>query len=278
MNVTRSRSGAVNLEIAKGSRLGPLFGRNMNIDVSLVPLEVILPLRELYRQEMNCQIVHDSWHRRGFTDSYLIKLDGGVAGYGSVGGVGDEPKDLIKEFYVLPVHRAAAMAMFRRLAAASGARRVEAQTNDTLLTLMLFDCADAIESETILFHDAITTSLSVPGATFRKVAEKDEGKVFDHSHEPVGDWLIEAEGQIAATGGMFYHYNVPYGDIFMEVAVPFRQRGYGSYLVQELKRTCYELGKIPAARCHVSNVASRATLQKAGLLPCARILRGVLTG
>jgi GNAT superfamily N-acetyltransferase len=60
----------------------------------------------------------------------------------------------------------------------------------------------------------------------------------------------------------------------MEVSEPYRRRGYGSYLVQELKRICYEIGKVPAARCNVANVASRKTMEKAGLLPCARILQG----
>ena len=64
----------------------------------------------------------------------------------------------------------------------------------------------------------------------------------------------------------------------MEVDERYWRRGYGSLLVQELKRTCYEMGRIPAARCNVTNVASRATLQKAGFLPCGRILRGVIRG
>jgi hypothetical protein len=50
--------------------------------------------------------------------------------------------------------------------------------------------------------------------------------------------------------------------------------GYGSYLVQALKRICYEIGKTPAARCSASNTASRQTMQKAGLLPCGHILVG----
>jgi GNAT superfamily N-acetyltransferase len=60
----------------------------------------------------------------------------------------------------------------------------------------------------------------------------------------------------------------------MEVAAPHRRRGYGSYLVQELKRVAYEMGRVPAARCNPTNVASRASLQKAGMLPCARLLLG----
>jgi hypothetical protein len=53
-----------------------------------------------------------------------------------------------------------------------------------------------------------------------------------------------------------------------------RQGFIGSYLVQELKRTCHEMDKVPAARCDASNTASRATLQRAGMLPCASILTG----
>jgi GNAT superfamily N-acetyltransferase len=245
--------------------------------VSPVPLEEILPLRELYRQEMNCQIVHDSLPGRGFGNLFLLRVDGRVAGYGFVMGYRGEPKDMIKEFYVLPAHRGSSLEMFRRLIETSQARRIEAQTNDVLLTLMLYDCATEITSRTVVFRDALTTSLVVLGATFRQATEADKERIFEHKVEPIGDWLIETDGAVAATGGILFHYNVPYGDIFMEVDEPYRRRGYGSYLVQELKRVCYEMGRIPAARCNITNAGSRATLQKAGLFPCARILSGVLT-
>jgi predicted GNAT family acetyltransferase len=62
----------------------------------------------------------------------------------------------------------------------------------------------------------------------------------------------------------------------MEVAEPYRRRGLGSFLVQELKRICYESGSVPCARCNPDNVASRKTLQVAGFVPCAHILTGVL--
>jgi GNAT superfamily N-acetyltransferase len=62
----------------------------------------------------------------------------------------------------------------------------------------------------------------------------------------------------------------------MATAEPLRRRGYGGYLIQELKRLAYEMGKVPAARCNVTNAASRATLQKAGMFPCARVLTGSL--
>jgi len=92
----------------------------------------------------------------------------------------------------------------------------------------------------------------------------------------VGDWVIEEQGTVAATGGIYFHYNVPYGDLFMEVAEPFRRRGYGSYLIQELKRVCYEMGRIPAARlrCHQCGFPSDSA--KGGSLALRRIVSGVL--
>ena len=126
-------------------------------------------------------------------------------------------------------------------------KSIEAQTNDTLLSLDAFDCATDFTSEKILFHDANTTALSLTGVTLRKLVESDRDRVFPHKLEGVGDWLLESGGEIVATGGIYTHYNPPYGDISMEVNEKLWKRGYGSYLVQELKRTCYEMGKIPAA-------------------------------
>ena len=63
----------------------------------------------------------------------------------------------------------------------------------------------------------------------------------------------------------------------MEIAESFLQKGFGSFLVQELKRECYELGAVPCARCSPTNVASRRTLLRAGFVPFAHILNGTLT-
>jgi GNAT superfamily N-acetyltransferase len=250
----------------------------MTPEVALVPAAEVRPLRDLYRREMSCQIVLDSWLGRGWCDAYLLRLDGRAVGYGLVGGVRADPKDTVTEFYVLPPHRAAALPLFRRLVALSKARVIEVQTNDVLLTLMLFDCANPIESTTLLFHDALTTRLAVPGATVRRATEADREAVVARNLDADAEWLLEAGDEVVATGGVLFHYNVPFGDVFMAVADGFRRRGYGSFLVQELKRICYERGRVPAARCNAANEASRATLQKAGLLPCARVLTGKLPG
>jgi GNAT superfamily N-acetyltransferase len=244
----------------------------MSIEVSRVEVGDITELRELYRQEMNCQIRYDSYSGRGFSDAYLIRVGGRTAGYGLVAH--RHESDTVHEFYLFPAYRAAALPMFRQLLEVSQATRICGQSNDRWMLLMLYDCAANVTSDTILFADAFPTHLTCPTGILRRVADADQEHLFEHKHEPVGDWMIESDGVAVATGGALFHYNPPYGDLFMEVHEAHRQRGYGSYLVQELKRICYEMGKIPAARCNVSNAASRNTLQKAGMLPCGRILLG----
>jgi GNAT superfamily N-acetyltransferase len=229
--------------------------------VSRTQVEQILSLRELHRQEMNCQIIADSYPQRGLSDPYLFEADGQVVGYGLVAN--KYYPNTVNEFYVAPSFRAAALPMFRQLLDVSQASHIRTQTNDRLLLLMLYDCAGKITPDNVLFADALTTSLTCPGGVLRK-------RTGDNKE----DWVIESGGEIVAKGGVLFHYNPPYGDIFMDVEEPQRRRGFGSYLVQELKRICYEMGKIPAARCNADNFVSRKALQKAGMLPCGRVLQG----
>src|SRR5437016_12582541 len=102
----------------------------MQAHAKLSSPEDVLPLRTRYRAEMNCQIVHDSIHRReGWTLSYLLSAGGGAAiGFGSVAIGGPwTGKPTIFEFYLLPEHRASAFAAFDALLAASDARSFEIQ-------------------------------------------------------------------------------------------------------------------------------------------------------
>jgi GNAT superfamily N-acetyltransferase len=247
------------------------------VSVKPAALEDIRRFRDMHRQEMNCQIRNDAHHERGFTSLYLLQWDGGTAGYGCVGDYDSRGKEVVTEFYVTPPHRRDALPLFRALVAFTGATRIQAQTNDRLLTLMLFDtCAPgAITSDVILFEDAGPTCLPAPpGITFQRVPAEEPSSPLQHRREDV---IAEADGRIIGKSGFYCHYNPPYGDVWMEVEEGYRGRGIGSYLVQEAKRVCYETGRRPAARCNVSNVVSRRTLERAGFLPCARLLNAAIS-
>jgi GNAT superfamily N-acetyltransferase len=234
----------------------------------------ILPWRDMYRVEMNCQIIHDSIHgRAGWTQEYVLFAGDAQVGYGSVAIAGPwQGKPTVYEFYVVPHHRLHAFELFRTMLTASSAVMINVQTNDSLMTVMLHTFAHDVTNEAVLFHDKLTTALSPAGATFRRATPVECPDVpVDHVK-----WhgVVDFEGEVAATGGILFHYNRPYGDIYMDVGESFRRRGLGSFLVQELKRVCYEGGNIPAARCSPWNLASQRTLQKAGFVPCGNILNG----
>jgi GNAT superfamily N-acetyltransferase len=227
---------------------------------------------------MNCQIVHDSIHRRaGWTITYVLEIDSTAVGYGSV-AIGGPWKDkpALFEFYVAPEQRRQAFALFEALLTASGAGFMEIQSNDELLAVMLHTYAREIESEKIVFHDGLTTSLLAEGAMLSRVTSDEETRMQIEQRQGGPEWKLELAGQVVGQGGILFHYNRPYGDIYMEVAEPFRRRGLGSYFVQELKRAAYVLSAIPCARCSPTNIASRQTLQRAGFVPFAHMLTGVI--
>lgn len=238
--------------------------------------EAVLPLRTRHRQEMNGQIVHDSIHRReGWTVTYLLNIDGVTAGFGSIAVAGPwKDKPSIFEFYVLPDYRAHGFKLFEALLAASNARFMEIQSSNALLAAMLHTYARDIWSEKIVFRDSITTALPANGATLQRLTSERETRHAIAQRQGGAEYQLVLDGATIATGGLLFHYNVPYADIYMETVEPFRRRGFGSHLVQELKRCAYALGSIPCARCDPANVASRETLQKAGLVPFAHILNG----
>lgn len=98
--------------------------RPMPALATLSTADAVLPLRIRYRQEMNCQIVHDSIHRRdGWTLTYVCTLSGVVSGFGSIAIAGPwQDKATVFEFYLLPEHGARAFDLFEAFLAASGAR------------------------------------------------------------------------------------------------------------------------------------------------------------
>jgi hypothetical protein len=165
--------------------------------------------------------------------SYLLDLNGCAAGFGSVALGGPwKDKPTVFEFYVLPEHRTRAFDLFESFLAASGARFFEVQSNDVMLTIMLHTYGRDIASEKIIFDDQLTTALPANGAILRNVTSEEEIRAAIEQRQGGGEWVLESNGTVAARGGILFHYNRPYGDIYMEVTEPFRQRGLGSYFVQ----------------------------------------------
>ena len=246
----------------------------MELSANLIALEAIMTWRRFYREEMNCQIIHDSIHSRaGWSLEYCLNDGNSKLGYGSVAVGGPwKTKPTVYEFYVDPAYRTRVFDIFLALLQTSGAVAIETQSNDPLLTIMLHTFGRGILCESILFEDMCRTTYAPADAVFRLATAADGLDIRPEQLASHG--VIEVKEKVVATGGILFHYNRPYGDIYMEVKEPFRRHGLGTYLVLELKRVCYEGGSVPSARCNPTNVASRKTLQKAGFVPCGNILSG----
>jgi len=246
----------------------------MPILVSLCGPDQISSLREEYREEMQCQIIHDSIHERpGWSVEYVLEMDGAAVGYGSVaiGGPWRTAHSLY-EFYVTRSSRRHVFDLFAALRVQSEVGKIETQTNDPFLSVMLHTFAENVHAESILFEDQFETRLQPEGAGFRPREDPDVEVLNAFALDDTAGWVVTLNGSIAGAGGILYHYNRPYGDIYMKIAEPFQGKGLGAYLVQELKRACRTGGSIPAARCNISNLASRRTLQKAGFIPCGNLV------
>jgi len=248
----------------------------MNPTLREVPAGEVLALRARYREAVGAQIVHDLIHRReGWTRSYLIELAGRGIGFAEVAIAGPwTGKPTVFEFYLLPEFECQVFELFEAFLAASGARFFEAQSNCGPLAVLAHTYGHGITSERIVFRDGVITALPANGAVLRPLTGIQEVRAAIERRQGGGEWQLEVGGTAVGKGGILFHYNRPYGDIYMDVAEPYRRRGLGSYLVQELKRECYQLGAVPCARCNPSNVGSRRTLQKAGFVPCGQILVG----
>jgi GNAT superfamily N-acetyltransferase len=252
----------------------------MAMTVRASELPEIEPLRVKYREEMNCQIIHDSIHSRaGWTREFVLHEDGRVFGYGSVAVAGPwRDNHAVYEFFVEPEHRTRTFEAFTQFLRACGASIIETQSNDRLLSILLHVFAHNLRTESILFEDAFQTSLRPEGASFRAATTSDAAVMQQLDLDENAGWVATMRDEIAGAGGVLYHYNRPYGDVYMKIAEPFRRLGLGTYLVQELKATCRKGGSVPASRCNVDNLPSRWTLQKAGFVPCGALIVGDLGG
>ncbi len=237
----------------------------MELKIEKTGLKNVEHLRNLFLSETKFQFIYNKCHAAGWSDVYLFIMNKVHIGYGSVWGKDNrESRDTIFEFYLTGPNRKHSNRVFPEFLKSSGAIFIESQSNDRLLTHMLFEHAHNINAEAILFEDGFETDQKVDGAIFTK----NEFSAEDSQYK------LEKEGVVVATGGYVWNYNFPYIDLYYEVNESCRKRGFGGLIVQELKKEAYRLNRIPSARCNIRNLPSQRTLIKGGMRVCGYILIG----
>ncbi len=243
----------------------------MKIIIEKVDLVEILNLRNKYLTELNCQIRYDSCHERGWSDSYMIKHRGKPIGYASVKGRDElSARDSIFEFYLLRDWRIKSNIIFQQLIVDTGVPYLECQTNDPLTSQMVFELGKKLTATTILFADDHESQISLANAVVRI---RDASDLIFEKNKDAGAYVLEIQGEVVASGGFLLHYNYPFADLYMETRHDRRNKGYASFLLQELKKHCYQSDRVPAARCRLNNLASKTALQKAGMRVCGYMLQ-----
>ncbi|MGV3600224.1 MAG: GNAT family N-acetyltransferase [Dyadobacter fermentans] len=243
----------------------------MQVDITKTLLDEIRDFRTMFLHENHFQFVCNKCHDYGWADTWLFRTGNVRIGYGAVWGTDRrQDRDTIFEFYLLPPFRKYASMVFEAFQQACKAIWIEAQSNDVMLSTMLHRFCEHSFAEAILFEDQFQTAFEIPGAIFRKRSEHDPMDGDD------SDYVIDMDGEIVASGGLMLNYNIPYADIYMQTKEQYRERGFATYIVQELKRTAYKMGRVPAARCNIGNRISHATLEKAGFRVCGFRLKGAI--
>src|ERR1700690_389547 len=197
----------------------------MEIKVIKTDLKDIQPFRILFLEESNFQFIYNKCHTYGWADAYMFILDDVKIGYGAVWGKDKrEDRDAIFEFYIIKSYRKFANTFFSKLHVTSCAPFIECQSNDVLLSCLLFEHAQNIYEEAILFEDNFQTGFTVPGVVLeKKLKDKD-------TPNDAREYILKQNNEIVATGGLMLNYNMPYADVYYEVNESQRRKGFGSYM------------------------------------------------
>lgn len=221
-------------------------------------------LRTTFIDAMNCQFVRTSIIPRRLADVYTFKANQELIGYAGIWNKYTPGR--IMEFYLIPEWQSNAEEFIQELVEVSGASSIETQTNVPFMNDVFEKVASNKKHENYLFDFDRDYALENGNARLRIRSSSDIG--------PEGDWVLEKDKKVVGAGGITFHYNPPFADIYMEVSEPERRKGIGSFIVQELCRVCILMNKKPSARCDYENELSRKTLIRGGMKVCGEILSG----
>jgi len=240
----------------------------MEIKIVSTNVAQVQPLRDLFLHENKFQFIYNKCHLYGWADVYACIIDNVIIGYGAVWGKDKrEDRDTIFEFYIIEAFRKFINQVFEKFMLACRATFIECQSNDALLFSLLCEYTKNINAEAILFEDNFQTNFSDPQLSFEK-------QEMQGGHPDDRPYILKLHDETVATGGLMLNYNIPYADIYYEVNENYRRKGFGSFMLQELKKEAYKMQRVPAARCNIKNKISKAALLKAGFKSCGFILTG----
>lgn len=212
---------------------------------------------------------------------YSIEKNAEVAGYFAI--IHDD--GLLTQFYLRKEHMQYAQIIFRDVLCKYQVKRAFVVTSDELFLSLAIDQDMVIKKQAYFFQDSgqvmDASSLYVKGS-FRTAVALDIPQILEVS----GDFFDELEGRVARQeifvfkegeellgAGIVEHGIVMQGytSIGMFVNEKHRQKGIGRTIITELKKWCYDNGRIPICGCWYYNHNSKKTLESAGMITKTRL-------
>jgi GNAT superfamily N-acetyltransferase len=218
-------------------------------------------------------------------DFYRIELRNEILGYFQV------KDNIFLEYYIKNEHLPKSEIVFREVLKEFNVKSIYCKSFDYLLMINAISNFNKIKEIGCLFRDfnkyEFIERLDI-AARFGTKADIEnlesfiEG-IFDNIEELLmvitnNNLIVFAKENIIVGFGIFQK-TVPdfdWFDIGMAVHPDFRNKGIGSYIISYMKNYCEERGWRPTCGCDVKNIASKKTLEKAGIYSKHRLYEFVV--
>ncbi len=197
-------------------------------------------------------------------------------------------------FHLLKNYQNRAQEIFRWIISTYDIQHAITSTIEPLYFSLCLDVQTSVTLHSYLFRDnsRIELSSGLSTSIFRK-AEKRELDDIVHFYQAhtkgSGEWIeaflnarlnreelfVLCDRQtLVATGECIPNQKqLPYADLGMVVAQPYRGRGLGSFMLSQLKNHCYKAGWKPICSCAADNHASKKAIEKAGFISEQRMVK-----
>jgi GNAT superfamily N-acetyltransferase len=214
-------------------------------------------------------------------DSLLVSVDITEVGYLLM------LDSTILEFYVIDEYLAHSDEIFIKALSDFNIKNSIAKSFDFLIMSISLTHSKSSIVEGCLFRDFIGNEIEANARISHRLATINDFEMLKNHMEEVFDHEQEILDVLHQDGMNIYSIDekmIGYGifqrsiegrnsfDIGMYVVPDERKKGYGSYIINDLRLLCKQNGWYPTLGCDINNIGSRKTLEKAGFVSKHRIV------
>ena len=223
--------------------------------------------------------------RNSATDFGIVK-ENEMIGYAAI----DENHQLL-QFYLLPKYLPKGAAIFKTFIDELKINTGIVGTNNPDYLSIALNFVKELKVPTYLFRNTFEVTIEEKEDLLKACQAKDIEKIVHFCHYSTGapkDWLVGYIGGLVEKKEIFSLENneeiigtcevrksttaPAFADIGMIVSPDYRQKGYGTYLLNTAKNIALKWGKIPICSCEKDNVGSLKAITNCGFVSRYQLL------